>query len=273
MVGHPDPFGRHDNQAISRELSKLQSHPPRPIPKAAMILRPPLILVLLLLGMAWSAWGEPARHPDTRVDPSINQPFEGTRLGHWPDIFERPGREVYDQRLRILEASRLSKGMRVADIGAGTGLFTTLFARAVGPSGLVYAVDVSLGFVSSVSERAQAEGLDNVIAIRNSQQDTGLGEQSIELAFLCDTYHHFEEPAAMLGSIHRALKPGGSLIIIDFHRRPGSSSPWILSHVRAGRDQVVREATAAGFRLVEEPKILRQSYLLRFTKVAKDPPS
>jgi predicted methyltransferase len=238
-----------------------------------VILALPSILALLLLWLAPSVWAEQAWGPATSgASPAINRPFEGSNLDHWPSIFERPGREVYDQRLRILEASRLAKGMRVADIGAGTGLFTILFARAVGPSGLVYAVDISPGFVSAISGRAQAEGLSNVVAVRNTQRDTGLKDGGIDLAFLCETYHHFEQPGAMLGSIHRALTPGGALIIIDYHRRPGFSSPWILSHVRAGRDQVVQEVAASGFRLVEEPLILRENYFLRFAKEDGNPP-
>lgn len=239
-----------------------------------MILTPPYRFALLLLWLVSSVWAEPVwDRAAPGVNPDINRPFEGGNLDHWPSIFERPGREVYDRRRPILEAIGVSEGMRVADIGAGTGLFTLLFARAVGPSGLVYAVDISPGFVAAISGRAQAEGLSNVVAIRNSQRDTGLKDASIDLAFVCDTYHHFEEPGAMLDSIHRALAPGGALVIIDYHRQPGFSSPWILSHVRAGRDQVVREVTAAGFRLVEEPRVLRDSYFLRFAKGdSKSPP-
>jgi predicted methyltransferase len=225
------------------------------------------ILPLLLLRLGQPAVGEgTAAHAAPGASSTINQPFAGPDLSHWPSIFERPGREVFDQRFQILAAIRLEGGMRVADIGAGTGLFSTLFARAVGPSGRVYAVDVSPGFVSTISGRARAEGLTNILALQNTQKDTGLEPESIDLAFVCDTYHHFEDPAAMLSSIHRALVPGGTLIIIDYERRPDRSSPWVLSHVRAGREQVAREVRAAGFRLVEEPAILRDNYFLRFEK-------
>jgi SAM-dependent methyltransferase len=206
------------------------------------------------------------------ASPHINRPFEAAGLERWTNVFERPGREVFDQRFRILQEARIQTGMRVADIGAGTGLFASLFARAVRPAGLVYAVDISPGFVEVITERAQAEGLANVVPIRNTQQDTGLDPGSIDLAFVCDTYHHFENPSAMLESIHRALVPDGALILIDYHRWPGFSSPWIMSHVRAGRDQVVREVTASGFRLVDEPALLRESFFLRFERVGGPSP-
>jgi predicted methyltransferase len=224
------------------------------------------ILLTLILPLAQQAWCEPAAALPG-ASPDVNQPFQGTKLGHWESIFERPGREVYDQRYRILEAAGVKPGLRVADIGAGSGLFSSLFAHAVGPQGRVYAVEVSPGFVAALEERARSEGLGNLGPILSTQRDTGLDPGSIDLAFVCDTYHHFEEPKAMLESIHRALDPGGVLILIDYHRRPGFSSPWILSHVRAGRDQVVREVESAGFRLTKEPPLLRESYFLRFERL------
>lgn len=238
-----------------------------------MNLAPPPILPLLLLTLAGPAWcGQTDGPIASGARPAINRPFESARVEGWADAFERPGREVYDQRYRILDATGLREGMRVADIGAGTGLFSTLFARAVGPSGLVYAVDVSPGFIDGISARARAEGLTNIVPVRNTQQATGLEGASIDLAFVCDTYHHFEDPAAMLDSIRRALVPGGTLIIIDYRRLPDANSPWILSHVRAGRDQVVREVTGAGFRLAQAPELLHESYFLRFEKIGEPRP-
>lgn len=235
------------------------------------------IVISLTLVLPLLAWGElaPSRVAEG-ADPDINRPFRGARLEHWSEVFERPGREVFDQRLRILEATGAREGTRVADIGTGTGLFATLFARAVGPSGRVYAVDISPGFVSSIGERARIEGLANLTPVLNTQTDSGLEPSSIDLAFVCDTYHHFEDPGAMLASIRRALAPGGTLIVIDYHRRPGVSSPWVLGHVRSDRRQVVREVTAAGFQALDSPDLLRQSYFLRFKKVdqpADRPPS
>jgi len=70
----------------------------------------------------------------------------------------------------------------------------------------------------------------------------------------------------MLASIHRALRPGGSLVIIDFERIPGVSSAWVMNHVRAGKETVIREVEAAGFRLEKEIPLLRQNYMLRFRR-------
>jgi predicted methyltransferase len=90
----------------------------------------------------------------------------------------------------------------------------------------------------------------------------------VDLVFVCDTYHHFEYPYRTLATIHRALKPGGRLVVIDFRRIPGKSREWVLGHVRAGQDVVEKEIAEAGFRKVGETKdLLDENYLVRFEKV------
>lgn len=204
------------------------------------------------------------------ADPAINQPYENSEFEVWLGRFERPGREVYDKRREIVAATGVEPGMAVADIGAGTGLFTLLFASAVGPQGRVYAVDVLQEFVDNILRRAQARGLANVEGVVNTQNDAALPPQSVDLAFISDTYHHFEQPGAMLQAIHRALRPGGTLVIVDFRRAEGESSPWVMEHVRAGKDTVVREVEAAGFALWGEEEFLRENYFLRFETRAMD---
>ncbi len=201
------------------------------------------------------------------ADPAINRPYLDPDFAQWVERFESPGREVYDQRMAIVAASGVKPGMRVADIGAGTGLFTLLFARAVGPTGHVTAVDISPTFISNIQRRAQNEKLGNVSARVNSQTDTGLPASSVDLVFISDTYHHFEQPRTMLASIHRALSPGGSLVVIDFERIEGKSSSWVLGHVRADKQSVIREIKAAGFQLSADKKLLKDNFFLRFTKL------
>lgn len=203
------------------------------------------------------------------VRPGINRYYTNPDWDQWVNTFERSGREVYDKRHAIVDASGVRPGMAVADIGAGTGLFTRLFADRVGPAGRVYAVDISRPFVENIVRTAREQGLVNVEGVVNSARDVSLPPASIDLAFLVDTYHHFEYPSSMLSSIRRALRDGGTLIVIDFRRNPSFSSSWVMGHVRAGRDTVVDEITRAGFRLVEDKALLRTNYYLVFSK----PPS
>jgi predicted methyltransferase len=221
-----------------------------------------LAVLLLFLLLAPPAW--PVEAPGAR--PDINVPFEDAEYEHWVGIFERPGREVYDRRHQIVEATGAWRGAVVADVGAGTGLFTRLFARAVGPEGRVYAVDISRGFVKNILRTARAEGLTNVEGIVNTQTETLLPPNAVDIAFVSDTYHHFEQPRAMLASIRRALRPGGALIVVDFERIEGRSSAWVMEHVRAGKEAVIREVEAEGFRFAGEATFLRENYFLRFVR-------
>jgi len=201
------------------------------------------------------------------ADPAINRPYLDPDFSQWVERFERPGREIFDKRQAIIAASGVRSGMRVADIGAGTGLFTLLFAHAVGPSGRVYAVDIAPTFTDNIHKRARSQGLANIGVVVSTQTDARLAANSIDLAFVCDTYHHFEQPRAMLASIHRALKTDGTLVIIDFVRVEGQSSAWVLDHVRAGKESVIREIEAAGFKLLSEEELLKENYFLRFRRL------
>lgn len=97
----------------------------------------------------------------------------------------------------------------------------------------------------------------------------GPAPNSVDLAFVCDTYHHFEFPERTLASLHRAVKPDGRLVVIDFLRVPGRSSDWVLNHVRAGQDVVEKEITVAGFEKSAEVKsLLKENYVVTFTRPA-----
>jgi len=209
--------------------------------------------------------------PEASVKPGINTEFLKPSLSvtQWVERFEKEGREIYDQREQIVRAVKLRPGLRVADIGAGTGLFTPMFAEAVGPKGTVYAVDIAKDFLTLIEERATAAGLRNVQTVLCTERSAELPANAIDVAFICDTYHHFEYPQSTMRSIHRALRRDGELVLIDFARIPGKSSDFILKHTRAGQEVFTAEIEAAGFKQVEQIDLLKQNYMLRFRKVAK----
>jgi ubiquinone/menaquinone biosynthesis C-methylase UbiE len=198
--------------------------------------------------------------------PEINAPFRNPDVERWKKGFESEDREVYRKRNEILAATGVAPGMAVADVGAGTGLFTMLFARAVIPGGRIYAVDISPAFLEHIRERAKAERLDNVTAVLTRGTDTELAEGSVDLVYACDTYHHFEQPEQTLQSIKRALRPGGRMVVIDFEKIPGQTHQQRMHHVRADKSATVKEIEAAGFRFVEEKKLMRENYFVVFLR-------
>lgn len=189
-------------------------------------------------------------------------------IDEWLGRFEVESREVYSARDEVTKECLVREGMRIADIGAGTGLYTRQFSDAVGHQGWVYAVDISPRFLQHINEQAEADGRENVTAVLGTSTCIRLPADSIDLAFVCDTYHHFENPAATLASVHRALRRDGMLVVIDFERIPGKSREWLLNHVRADKATFRSEIEAAGFGLDEEVAIdgFEENYFLRFRK-------
>jgi len=201
---------------------------------------------------------------------SINERFLDPDLDvqTWVERWESEKREVAAAREQIVRALELTPGKRVADVGTGTGLFIELFSKAVTDKGKVYAVDISPNFVAHIKERAASAGLNNVEAVLSSENSVHLADGSVDVVFLCDTYHHFGYPGPMLSSIHSALGKGGQLAVIDFERIPGKSREWIVNHVRAGKARVSEEIIQAGFRFRDEVRIdgFLENYFLRFEK-------
>lgn len=212
----------------------------------------------------------PSAAEEQSIRPGINRHYVDPDWQRWVNTFERPGREVYDQRQAIVAASKIRPGMTVADIGAGTGLFTRLFAPAVEPGGTVYAIDISSTFINNILRTCREQGLTNVKGIINTQTDIGLPADSIDLAFITATYHHFEYPRQTLASIHQALRSDGRVIIIDFRRDPRISSKWVMGHVRSNKTQVIQELHEASFRLVDDKPLMRTNYFLEFIKSGKE---
>lgn len=203
---------------------------------------------------------------EENVRPGINDYYYDAQFQQWLNTFESPGREVFDKKETIIQALHISPGIKIADIGAGTGLYTIPFAQQVGEKGLVYAIDISDDFIKNIEQRAKHHGLKNVVGHINNQKEIGLPQDSVNLAFICNTYHHFEYPITTLKSIYQALIPGGKLVIIDFKRDPKISSSWIMGHVRAPKEKVIKEVESIGFKLIDDKKILEQNYFLSFSK-------
>ncbi len=202
------------------------------------------------------------------VNPGINDSFKEPKVDQFVERFEREGREVYDHRQKIIQTAEIKPGMTVADIGAGTGLFTRLLSKEVGAEGTVIAVDIAKEFVDHVVSTSREQGQNNVRGQICKQDSAELPPESIDVAFICDTYHHFEFPYKTMRSIHRALKPNGRVVLVEFHREEGKSSDWILGHLRAGQDVYVSEIKRAGFEVVSEADFMETSYMMTFKKSA-----
>ncbi len=129
--------------------------------------------------------------------------------------YQKPDRYTWQYPERVVESLQLESGMKVADLGAGTGYFTFRLAEAVGGGGKVYAVDISEEMNASVDKQVvtkQAENVQTVLAVAHDP----LIPEKVDLIFSVNVYHHMKDRAAYFKNAARYLKPGGRVAIIDF---------------------------------------------------------
>jgi arsenite methyltransferase len=128
------------------------------------------------------------------------------------NLFSRAGWQLPE---RVLESLAVGTGDVVADVGAGDGYFTFRLAEAVGRSGRVFAVEVDDELVAELRRRARDGGKNNVVVIRGEYGDPLLPDGEIDLAFLCNSYHHIDDRAAYFERLHEDLAPGARVALID----------------------------------------------------------
>ena len=158
---------------------------------------------------------------------------------------------------RVVASLVLDPGVRVADIGAGTGLFTRPLARAVGGDGIVYAVDINPEMLKHIEMTVAAERLDNVRTILAADDDPRLPEQ-VDLMFLCDTLHHISAKGSYLRGLRTHLNPGGRIAIIDFDR----ASPHLMPSLKYTRDELLDWMESAGYTLERDLDFVVDNFFL-----------
>jgi len=202
-------------------------------------------------------------------DPNgINKWYMGRQIAHvmshWGiDWLERPERQFEENSALLLKNLNLKSGMHVADIGAGSGYYTSLIAKRIG-NGKVYAVDVEPQMILFLNERIKEEKLSNVVTVLGSEKSTALPSSSIDMMLLVDVYHEFSFPYEMGQSMYNALKPEGRLILVEF-RSEDETVPIKTIH-KMSESQSVKELKAVGFRLEKNTRNLPWQHCMVFVK-------
>lgn len=200
------------------------------------------------------------------VNPGINETYENPDVENMISILEQEERAIFKYRHAIVAALGLEPGLVVADVGSGSGFFTRLIAKEIGPDGKVYAVDIAQKSLDHVQKVAKEEGIDNIQPVLGEHKTTTLSSDSVDVVFVCDTYHHFEYPVHMLDSIKKSLRDGGRLVIVDFERVKGVTPDFYYEHVRAGKGTFTDEIRDSGFEMEKEIPLLKDQYFRVFRK-------
>jgi ubiquinone/menaquinone biosynthesis C-methylase UbiE len=164
----------------------------------------------------------------------------------------------------VVAAMKLQPGQAVADIGAGSGLLSVPVAKAVGPNGRVYAVEIDKGFFPAILKRAADAGVTNVQTVLGEFTDPKLPATGVNVAFFHDVLHHVQDRAAYLKTLARYLPTGGRIVVIDFE---GGKGPHLKQpELQVSREQLTAMMRDAGLRQADEAKLFDEKYVLTFVK-------
>ena len=170
----------------------------------------------------------------------------------WVTTLEGPQRVAGLKIDEILAKLSLKPGMVIADIGAGSGLFSRPLAKAVAPKGRVYAVDIQQGLLDYIDKRDKEENIGNVRTVLGEFDDPKLPARDVDLAFINDVLHHIQNRATYLKALSTYVKPNGRIVIIEMNKddpnTPHKSQPELL----VAREDIQKWMSDAGFKLVGE---------------------
>ncbi|MFT2008682.1 class I SAM-dependent methyltransferase [Pontibacter sp. 13R65] len=188
----------------------------------------------------------------------------GAGGGGWLD---RSTRQEEENSLRAIDSMMLSPESVVADIGAGTGYYTFKIAPLL-PKGKIYAIELQDEFVSELKKRRQELNLPQVEVVKSGTQSLNVPAASLDLAFMVDVYHELEYPQEMLQAIHKALKPDGKLLLMEYRAEDPKVAIRELHKMTA--KQVQKELEANGFKLFQRKDFLPIQHFLMFEKSEKE---
>ncbi len=198
--------------------------------------------------------------------PGGQRPYHQPPAAEYIKILEDPHRIDHLDPPAIIRELGLRPGDVAADIGSGSGLFTRPMARAVLPTGRVYAVDIDKDLLAHVAATARDQGIANIVPVLAEEDSPTLAPESIDLALICDTLHHISHKEEYLSNVRACLKKGGRLAVIDF------SDGWPEGHesMRFSMRDLDSWTAEAGFVKIAEYHTIPGNF---FRVYAIDPPA
>jgi len=182
----------------------------------------------------------------------------------WKKTLEQSSRVDNLKVDEIVARIALKPGQVVADLGAGTGLFSVPLAKAVGPTGRVYAVEIDKGFFPQIADKAKQQHLTNINTVEGAFTDPKLPARNVDLAFMHDVLHHVQDRATYLKNAARYLAPSGRFVVVDYHaaQSPHKDQPELV----VSEDQAIGWMKAAGLGKVERVPLFADKYFLIFSR-------
>lgn len=169
--------------------------------------------------------------------PAPSRPVADIVAPRWTDEDDRDDAGEFK---RVASIAGVRTGMQVADIGAGDGYYVARLAPMVGAGGRVYGQDIIRDYLNLLDRRVRAASLGNVTVALGDPHDPRLPSGALDMAFMIHMYHEIEQPFGVLWNLASAMRPGGTLVILDLERPTfGHGTPIALLRC---------ELTAVGYR-------------------------
>ena len=194
----------------------------------------------------------------------------GTRpADDWIKVLDSPERMAALKIDEVVAALDLRPGAVVADLGAGSGPFEPAFAKAVGPGGKVYAVDVDKDFLPHIEARAKAAGVSNVRTVLGAFTDPKLPTADVDLAFLHDVIHHIEDRPGYLKNLMKYLKPDARIAIVDYN--PANSPHSADPSLQVSKEQAAGWLAPLGFVPVRTVALAPDKWFVIYGRPSRQP--
>ena len=184
------------------------------------------------------------------------------------------GKSSYDliDPATLWAALNLPPGITFLDLGCGRGNYSLAAASLIGPTGLVYAVDLWEEGLAALKERAAREGRANLKPLAAGASQVPVESGSVDVGLMATVLHDLVEAgtaAGALAEVSRVIKAGGRLAIVEFHKIDGPPGP--PRHIRLDPAEVEALVAPYGFVRQQTVNLGPYNYLITFIKKDRTP--
>lgn len=175
------------------------------------------------------------------------------------NILDKEAKSPKSHPDEIIKNLEIKEGDHIADIGSGGGFFSLEFARKVGENGRVYAVDTTRNYLDYAQKQAKRAGINNLVPVLSVNDAIALPENSIDLLFSRNTFHHLKDPEKLFQNLQKCLKPSGRVAIIN-NRKKGFNYVSLFGHYTQ-EEFLLKVMEKAGYQRIKSFHFLpRQSF-------------
>ncbi len=200
-----------------------------------------------------------------RKNPRFRAAYKRIAVTRYVAMLDRKDRDAFQRPNEVMKALALKRGERVVDLGAGSGYFTLRAAKAVGKTGVVWALDIEQLLLDTIEAKMNHAKLTNIKLKLVKPDDPDLPPASADTILIVDTWHYVKDRGAYANKLKPALAPGGRVVIIDYTPKPFEERPWgPPPEQQLSRKMVDADMAAAGLKPKKVHDFLPEQYFVEY---------